>query len=119
MFSWWGSVVVRARWAVLAAGAAFVVVGVLWGTGVFGSLVGGGFEDPGSQAVKARQQIEATVGRQDVDLLVLYSSPTSTVDDPAFRDAAGAALAKVRGDRGVDSVLSFWDTRSPAFVSTD
>jgi RND superfamily putative drug exporter len=119
MFAWWGSVVVRARWAVLAAGAAFVVVGVLWGTGVFGSLVGGGFEDPGSQAVKARQQIEATVGRQDVDVVVLYSSSASTVDDPAFKDAVGSALAKVQGDQGVAGVLSFWNTQSPAFVSAD
>ena len=64
--------------------------------GVFGALTGGGFDDPASESSQARERIIAELGNQDVDVLVLYSSPTATVDDPAFRDPVTATLAEVR-----------------------
>jgi RND superfamily putative drug exporter len=119
MFAWWGKAVVRARWVVLAAGLATVVLGVLWGTGVFGAMVGGGFNDPASESSKAAERVVAEVGRQDVDLLVLYSSDTATVDDPAFRSAVAGTLATVRQRAEVARVVSYYDTGSTAFVSAD
>src|SRR5690349_8264893 len=80
MFAWWGRAVVRWRWAVLAAGLVVVLVGGLWGLGVFGQLTGGGFEDPASESTKARERVTAEIGDQDVDILVLYTSPDATVD---------------------------------------
>ena len=119
MFAWWGRLVVRLRWAVLAAAAVLVVVGVTWGFGVFDALSSGGFEDRDSPSSRAQQRIEQELGRQDVDVLVLYSSPTATVDDPAFRDAVTAALDGVRGRPEVASVVSYYDTGAPHLVSTD
>jgi len=119
MFAWWGRTVVRLRWAVLGAAAVLVVVGVTWGAGVFGKLTGGGFDDPASESTKARDRIIAELGNQDVDVLVLYSSDTATVDQPAFRDPVAATLTALRGLPEVASVTSWYDTQGPDLVSTD
>jgi trehalose monomycolate/heme transporter len=119
MFAWWGRTVVRVRWAVVIAGLAFVVVGVTWGTGVFGAMSNGGFEDPDSESTRAAQRIVAEVGQQDVHVIALYSSPTQTVDDPAFREAVSGTVAAVRQRPEVVQVVSYYDTNAPAFVSTD
>jgi len=119
MFGWWGRTVVRLRWGVLAAGLVLAVIGGTWGTGVFGAMVGGGFEDPGAESAKAAERIVREVGQRPVDVVVVYSSTGATVDDATFRDAVTATLARIRQRPEVSGVVSFYDTRSPAFVSTD
>ncbi|MFC0530230.1 MMPL family transporter [Phytohabitans kaempferiae] len=119
MFAWWGRAVVRLRWGVLAAAAVLVVVGATWGAGVFGKVTGGGFEDPASESTKARERIIAELGSQDVDILVLYSSDTATVDQPAFRDPVTTTLAALRARPEVASVTSWYDTQAPNLVSAD
>jgi trehalose monomycolate/heme transporter len=73
MFAWWGRVVVRLRWLVLAAAAGLLVLGATWGGKVFGDLISGGFEDPASQSSRAHTQITQELGRQDADILALYT----------------------------------------------
>jgi trehalose monomycolate/heme transporter len=119
MFASWAKVVVRGRWVVLAAGLALVIVGATWGTGVFGVLSGGGFNDPGTASNAVRQQVVQRLGDQDADVLALYSSPTLTVEDPAFKAAVTAALDRVRYRVEVDQVRSYYDTQAPALVSAD
>src|SRR5262245_53799434 len=109
MFAAWARFVVRARWAVLAAGVALVVVGATWGTGVFGVLSGGGFNDPETASNAVRNQIVQRLGNQDADIIALYSSPTATVDDPAFRAAVTGAIDRVRARAEVDQVRSYYD----------
>ena len=74
----------RRRW-VIAAAAVFLAFAGMWGTGVFGSLTGAGFDDPASDSYRAAQRAAAELGRDDADMLVLYRSAERTVDDPAFR----------------------------------
>jgi hypothetical protein len=62
------------------------VVGALWGLGVFRSADRRRVRGPGQRVDPARDRITAEIGNQDVDIIVLYSSPTATVDDPAMRD---------------------------------
>jgi uncharacterized membrane protein YdfJ with MMPL/SSD domain len=119
MFAWWGRTVVRARWLVFVASIAVAILGGLWGTGVFGALSNGGFDTPGSESSRAAERIVAEVGRQDVDVLALYSSATSTVDDPVFRDAVTGVVAGLHGRSEVVRAVSYYDTHSPAFTSTD
>ncbi|MGI5153446.1 MMPL family transporter [Plantactinospora sp. CA-294935] len=119
MFAWWGRAVVRLRWAVLGAGLLLVAVGATWGTGVFGSLTGGGFEDPDSESVRTDQRISAELGNQGADLLVLYSSPSSTADQPAFRDPVTGTLDRLRQHPEVARVTSWYDSQAPALLSTD
>jgi hypothetical protein len=64
----------RRRW-VLAAAGVLVVVAALWGTGVFGSLAGGGFEDPDSDSARAAQlaKREFSRHRADVARVITYA----------------------------------------------
>ncbi len=119
MFAWWGRVVVRARWLVLAVALVLVAVGVVWGLGVFGVLSGGGFDASGSESSRAAQRIQRELGPQDPDVIVLYSSTTSTVDDPAFRSAVAGTVATLRHRPEVAAVQSYYDTHAPAQVSAD
>ena len=119
MFAWWGRAMVRARWFVLVGGLLLAVVGGVWGTGVFGAVKGGGFDDPGSESSRARERIAAEVGQRPADILVIWSSSTATVDDPAFRTAVTGALAAARQRAEVAGAVSYYDTGMPAFVSTD
>ena len=119
MFAWWGRVVVRARWAVLAAAVALVVIGGTWGAGVFGELTGGGFDDPASETSRAAERITAELGRQGADVIVLWSSDTATVDQPAFRDPVTRTVAALRRHPEVTSVTTWYDTPAPALVATD
>jgi trehalose monomycolate/heme transporter len=115
MFAWWGRAVGKVRWWVIATALALVVLGATWGAGVFGALTGGGYDDPHSEANRTAAAISAELGQHDPDLVVLWSSPSATVDDPAFRSAVDA----LRGRPEVRQLTSWFDTRSPAFLSTD
>jgi hypothetical protein len=118
VFTWWGSTIVKIRWQVLVAALVLVVVGVAWGAGVFGSLISGGFEDPGSESAKTARRITAELGSQNPDLVVLYSTTTTaTVDDPGFRNPVIATLGALRHRAEVARVVSYYDTRSPELVS--
>ncbi len=119
MFVWWGRVVVRARWAVLAAAVALVVVGSTWGAGVFGELAGGGFDDPASESSRTIERVTAELGRQDADVIVLWSSDTATVDQPAFRDPVTGTVEALRRRPEVTSVTTWYDTPAPTLVATD
>jgi RND superfamily putative drug exporter len=103
----------------LAAAVAVVAIGVSWGAGVFNVLSSGGFDDPHSESVKAANAISAQLDRQDVDLVVLYSSPTSTVDDSAFSGPVTATTSALRQRPEIGSVLTYYDTHAPALVSRD
>ncbi|MEJ2578095.1 MAG: MMPL family transporter [Kineosporiaceae bacterium] len=118
MMQAWGRIVARFRWWVIAAAAAgFAAAGII-GPGVFGNLTGAGFDTPGSEAARALERIEATVGRQDTDVVAVYRSDTLTVDDPGFRDAVQRSLGTLTAE-DVDTVLSYYDTGSPDLVTPD
>jgi len=119
MFGWWGRAVVRLRWWVLAGTVGLVVLGATWGAGVFGSLTGGGYDDPGSPSSRAHARITQELGRQDVDLLVLYSSPTFTVDDTVMLTRVRNTLTALRARPEVTSIVSYYDTGSEDLVSRD
>ncbi len=118
MFTSLGGALARWRWLVLITAAAAAAAAGVWGPGVLPRLVGGGFEDPASPSARAEQRIEATVGRQDGDIVAVYSSTTLTVEDPVFRHAVTEALATVPADE-VDLIATTWSTHSSALVSAD
>jgi trehalose monomycolate/heme transporter len=118
MFESLGRLMFRRRRWVLAAAGVFVVVAAVWGTGVFSSLAGGGFEDPSSDSARAAQQAKQVFGRHGADVVVVYSSPTLTVDDAAFRASAQRTLAALP-QRYVAKVTSYWNSKAPELVSAD
>jgi RND superfamily putative drug exporter len=119
VFLWLGRAVAKFRWLIVSIAAAVVVAGVLWGAGVFNVLSSGGFADPNSESSRAATQITAQLGQQDVDLVVLYSSQTATVDDASFKNPVVATEAALRNRPEVAKVLTFYDTNTPTFVSRD
>ncbi|MEV0328304.1 MMPL family transporter [Micromonospora echinospora] len=119
MFAWWGRMVVRMRWGVLAAALALVVVGATWGASVFGQLTGGGFDDPASESSRALTRINEELGPQGADVIVLFSDDATTVDQPAFRDPVTATLTRLREHPEVRQVTSWYETQAPSLVSDD
>ncbi len=107
----------RRRWVVAVALGLLVFAGV-WGTGVFGALQGGGFEDPDSESSRAAEVAEAQLGREGSDVVVLWSSDELTVDDPAFRDAVTETLDALPDDAVVGAV-TYYGTQDERFVSED
>src|SRR3712207_4265736 len=92
MFEALGRVIYRRRRWVAALTLAFVVFAGVWGTGVFGHMTGGGFEDPDSESSRALEVAERELGRAGDDVIVLWSSDEMTVDDPAFADRKSTRL---------------------------
>jgi len=113
-----GSFSFTRRWWILAAAVAGVAFAVVWGTGVFGVLVGAGFDDPDSDSFLAKERAAEAIGRDASDLLVLYTSESLSVEDPSYRSAVESALADLP-DTVVSNVTTYWSSGSPDLVSED
>ena len=87
MFEALGRVIYRRRRWVVALALAFVVFAGVWGTGVFGAMTGGGFEDPDSDSSRAVEVAERELGRGGGDVVVLYSQRRPDRRRPALADA--------------------------------
>ncbi|CAA9230413.1 MAG: hypothetical protein AVDCRST_MAG57-1053 [uncultured Blastococcus sp.] len=118
MFEALGRVMYRRRRWVVALAAAFVVFAGVWGTGVFGAMTGGGFEDPDSESTRAVEVAGAELGRGGGDVVVLYTSDQLTVDDPAYGDAVEQSLTGLPDDV-VEQAVTFFGTGAPQLVSDD
>jgi uncharacterized membrane protein YdfJ with MMPL/SSD domain len=118
MFRRLGMATFRHRWAVLGMAAVFVVFGGVWGTQVFGGLSTGGFADPASESSRASELADSTIGRTGNDLVVLYRSNETTVDDPSFAGSVAETLRALPDDV-VTRTITYWETGSPALVSDD
>jgi len=118
MFEALGYQVFRWRRWVLALAGVFVAVAVVWGTGVFGALADGGFEDPASDSARAEQLIAQTADGPRADVVAIYRDPNGTVDEPGFRSSVESVLAALPHDEVVGSA-TYWQTQSPAMVSGD
>ncbi|GAA2794333.1 MMPL family transporter [Kribbella solani] len=118
MFEKLGHFAYRRRRLVLALTGVFVALGLVWGTGVFGSLANGGFDAPDTESANAIKTIEQNVGRTGTDVIVLYRSQSGTVADPEFRRSVEHHLSGLpKSD--VVGTMTYWSSKSPAFVSTD
>ncbi|GGN22061.1 MMPL family transporter [Streptomyces fuscichromogenes] len=118
MFERLGRTTVRRRWWVIGLAAVFLAFGGIWGTRVFGSLTTGGFDDPAGQSSRAAARAEATLGRTGNDAVVLYTSRSTTVDDPAFRRAVTETVQALPR-AVVTRTVTYWSTGNPALVSHD
>jgi uncharacterized membrane protein YdfJ with MMPL/SSD domain len=116
--TWWSERVVQWRRQILVAAVLFMVAAGAWGTGVFSSLHDGGFDDLHSESVRATDALKAQLGRTDADVIVLVTNPNRTVDDPAYATDVQRALG-VLPTADVTRTLTYWSTKSPAFVTSD
>ncbi|MBM7807515.1 RND superfamily putative drug exporter [Geodermatophilus bullaregiensis] len=118
MFDRLGRLVYRRRRWVLALALVLVVLSGVWGSGVFGQMTGGGFDDPGSESSLAAREAERDLGRSAADVVVLYSSDDLTVDDPRYAEAVASTLDALPED-DVLRTVSFLDNPDPSLVSED
>lgn len=119
MLSTWGRLLVRFRWAAIAAGIAVVLVGGAWGGGVFNTLKSGGFDDPNSESGRASARIAADLGARDIDVVALYTSKAATVGDPAFAGPLQTTVTALRHRPEVANVTTYADTQLPSLRSRD
>jgi RND superfamily putative drug exporter len=95
-----------------------VLAAAAYGIGVFAHLSNGGFDDPATDSAKELVLEQATFPGRETDLVVVYSSPTLTVEDAAFQRAVTGTLAALpKSDVG--GVVTYYDTKSPGLVSSD
>ncbi len=114
-----GTLIHRARWAVLIGGLLLVVAAALYGTGLFSLLKSGGFEDPNSESAQARALLDAQLGGSTTDIVLLMQSATLSATDPAFAAAAAQMLTLIQHRPEVASVVSYYSTHNPRFLSRD
>ncbi len=119
MLTRFGSILYRARWAVLLGGMALVVAAAIFGSGVFGLLSAGGFQDPNSQSTHAQTLLDQQLGGASTDIVLLFRSNTLKATDPAFASAATQLLSTLQAQPEVASVISYYSTQSSAFISRD
>ncbi|KUP97687.1 MMPL family transporter [Thermobifida cellulosilytica] len=108
MFSALGRFTYRGRVWVLLATVVFVVFAALWGTGLFGSVSDGGFEDPDAESTRAAEVIEEELGHDAVDVVAVYRSDELRVDNPTFAKAVQRVLDDLP-DEYVKSATSYLD----------
>jgi uncharacterized membrane protein YdfJ with MMPL/SSD domain len=118
MMQSWGRLVARRAWVVLIGGLALVAAVAVFGLGVFGSLSNGGFEDPASESSQALAKEHSTFASHDTDIVVIYSSPSMKVSDPAFKESVTNVISGLpKGS--VERVITWYETPSPTLVSKD
>jgi uncharacterized membrane protein YdfJ with MMPL/SSD domain len=105
----------HARRTGLIAIAFFLLAGALGGS-VASRLDPYGADDPSTEAVKARQQLEDAGLRIPAVFAVVRNAPVAA---PATRRRVERLEGVVRRRGDVASVSGYYDTHSPAFVSRD
>lgn len=121
MFARWGSFVGWARWLVLVVAAAAPIAGGLWGSGLLDHLGQGGYDDPTSRSATAARVAQEALGRQDADVIAVYTVPAESelpIDDPGI---AGRVTARLRAlpAAEVGAVTSYWQAAAQHAPAAD
>ena len=114
-----GRMIYRTRWLVLFLALLIVAGAAVFGTGLFGSLKSGGFNDPASELSRAEILLDTKLGGASADIIVLMSNSSLKVTDATFADAATQMLATLKARPEVASVTSYDLTHSANLLSRD
>src|SRR5437016_14665980 len=69
-----GRMIYRTRWLVLFLALLLVAGAAIFGTGLFGALKSGGFNDPASESSRAEALLDAKLGGSTADIIILMSN---------------------------------------------
>jgi uncharacterized membrane protein YdfJ with MMPL/SSD domain len=69
-----GGMIYRTRWLVLVLALLIVAGAAAFGTGLFGSLKSGGFNDPASESSRAQALLDSKLGGATADIVILMSN---------------------------------------------
>ncbi|NMM25148.1 MAG: MMPL family transporter [Phycicoccus sp.] len=118
MMQSWGHLVARRAKTVLGAGLALLAAAAVFGLGVFGNLSNGGFDDPASESARSLVAEHATFASHDADIVIIYSSPSMKVSDPAFRESVSNVISGL--PKGSTQLVTSWyQTPAPTLISGD
>jgi uncharacterized membrane protein YdfJ with MMPL/SSD domain len=95
-----------------------VLAGVLGGS-VTDRLEPYGAEDPVTETVKARKELERASGLEPVAGLVALVRSRKAVTSPETRAKVGRVARIIRTDRAVGRVITYYETQDPELVSRD
>jgi putative drug exporter of the RND superfamily len=119
MFAALGRLVVRRTRLVLFGSLVAFVVTVLVGGGVFGSLLSGGFEDPGSDSAQAGQILEHEFDAGSPNILLVVTAAGGDVDAAEAVTAGTALSTDLAAVEGVDDIASYWQLGSPPSLRSE
>ncbi|WP_069802984.1 MMPL family transporter [Thermogemmatispora onikobensis] len=109
----------RWRWLVLGTAPLFIVLALIYGTGLFAALKTGGFDVPGSESFQAQQLLEKQLPGATPDVILLLKAPGLHPTDPVFEEAARALLRTLQARSEVAGLTSYYTRRSPQLLSDD
>ncbi len=69
-----GGILYRTRWLVLFLALMIVAGAAVFGTGLFGSLKSGGFNDPASESSRAQALLDTKLGGSTADIIILMNN---------------------------------------------
>jgi RND superfamily putative drug exporter len=91
----------------------------VWGLGVFGAFKQDNFATPGSQSSRVAQLSVSYFGSTNPDVLVLYTDPNRTVDDPTYMRDVITTVARLPTSQ-VAQISDYWSSgRVKELVSRD
>ena len=102
-----GTFVTRHRWPVLMGYVIFLVIAGIFGIRVFPAMQSEGFNDPGSDSVRAAVILAEEFGARDPVVVLAIETPNDPDTDAV---AAEALLEKTTAIDGVSDVISYWST---------
>ena len=116
-----GRLAVERRRAVLIVTALAFVVSIALGGGVADRLGQGGFDDPDSDSVQARAELDERFNTGFPDLVVLATvlPAEATVDSPDAVINGLALTDEIAAIAGTDDVVSYWNTGDDSLRSVD
>src|SRR5665648_141861 len=118
MMQSWGHIVARRARTVLVVGMVLVAAAAVFGLGVHDRLSNGGFDDPASESAQSLITEHATFASHDADIVIIYSSPSMKVSDPAFRESVQNVISGL--PKGSTKLVTTWyQTPSPTLISGD
>jgi RND superfamily putative drug exporter len=106
---------------VLGIAGVLLVIGIVFGAPVASKLGAGGYDDPGSSSIAARDLITKTFHTGSPNLVLELRSPAGA-DSAAVRTLGLKDVRALEAAPGVDSVVSYWTAPkhvAPSLVSTD
>ncbi|HEX9016287.1 MAG TPA: MMPL family transporter [Chloroflexota bacterium] len=112
-----GRFVYRRRWAVIAAWVTFIVAALPLVPAATSRLQFGGLTSDRMESVRARQLLQRSIGVPPSTLVVLFNSPTLSVDDPEFNRLVSASTAGLAGAPEVAQVVDY--LTNPRQISPD
>ncbi|GLY05730.1 MULTISPECIES: MMPL family transporter [Actinoplanes] len=108
----------RPKFVLLVALLLAVLAGIS-GAGVVGALKTGGFDDPSSESVHARELLGEHFRTADPNLVVMIEKPGGSVDDADTRAVAQEVTGRLSTTTGVTVAGSYWVQGLPQLASRD